>query len=151
MSCNPNHSKHSAKQRYVQTPNSDTLNTELQNTTPNQIMIHPGPNLCIWISLLHPYISYCLYCSCFCICSITPVPLTLLSCTCSILNVPHYDPSVSFMSVLLKTIKSQCHVIIPQFKYQNHLGLTLVQLRLVLTLPLALPYSYYSLVLPHLI
>ena len=50
---------------------------------------------------------------------------------------------------LLETIKSQCYVIIPQSEYQNCLALTLVQLKFVLTLPLAFPYScHYSRPLP---
>ena len=37
-----------------------TSDTELRNVTPNQIAIHLGPDLSIWITLLHPYVSYCL-------------------------------------------------------------------------------------------
>ena len=73
MSCNPDHS---TKQKYMQTPNSEhqtpnsehqtlnsehqTLNSKPQTVTLDQIAIHSGLNLSIWISLLHPYISYCL-------------------------------------------------------------------------------------------
>ena len=34
--------------------------TQLRNATPNRIVIHIGPDLSIWITLLHPYVSYCL-------------------------------------------------------------------------------------------
>ena len=37
-----------------------TSDTELRNVTPNRIAIHLGPDLSIWITLLHPYVSYCL-------------------------------------------------------------------------------------------
>ena len=40
-------------------------------------------------------LSYCSCCSHLHICSMTPVPLALLSCTCSILNVSCYDAFVS--------------------------------------------------------
>ena len=46
-------------------------------------------------------------------------------------------------SVLLETIKSQCHVSIPQFEYRNHLALASVRLSLVLTLTPALLNSCY--------
>ena len=36
-----------------------TSNTELWSIAPNWIVIHLGPDLSIWISLLHPYVSYC--------------------------------------------------------------------------------------------
>ena len=94
MSCNLDHSKHSAEWRYANSKHW-TPNSKLQTVTLNQITIHSDHVLCIWFSLLHPYMSYCLYCSHSRICSVTPVPLTLLSHTCSIPNVPHYDPSIS--------------------------------------------------------
>ena len=46
-------------------------------------------------------------------------------------------------AISLETIKSQCHVSIPQFEYWNHLALSLTRLRLVPTLPLAFLYSCY--------
>ena len=83
-------------------------------------------------------LSYCSCCSRSHICSMTPVPLTLLSRTCSVPIVPRYDPSVLSHVVSLKAIKSQCHVTIPQFKYRNCQALSLAWLRLVLALTLSL-------------
>ena len=60
---NPDHS-HNSQSTW---PNEDmhnsklqTLNSELWNIALNWIAIHSGPDLSIWISLLHLYIVYCL-------------------------------------------------------------------------------------------
>ena len=82
------HTEHLTKWRHAQLW---TLNIDLwtlkRNSEPNCNKLWPWP--LHWDFPSAPIcflLSYCPCCSHSCICSVTPVPLTLLSCTCSILT-----------------------------------------------------------------
>ena len=122
-------------------PNEDTCNPELKhwtpkfNTKPKCDALQPWllyldfPSAPVFLLLSYcfscPLIVYLVVLLLFMIWTPCLIVLLLFHCKCTSLCYFHL---VSCL-VSLKTIKSQCHVTIPQFVYWNNLTLASIQLR----------------------